>query len=228
MLLGQECQTPTFPALVLFRIQIGQMHQSPLAIPLDQPTTGLASDSELSELTDEEQDATEKRTTITTAMPDREDDEGADITRGSRSKSMSLRQGRPQRLSNRRGGRKKRSGIVPAPMWGWVENKTATVVQEEEEEDAADPPRAMNGEEDEGMHQKEEDELEGEEDDDEDEGSERGPCRRIRPYMISRMPGIRRNHMLPQLCRQPSSHDDDDDVGEDAPLAAPAPKGNGC
>ena len=203
-------------------------HEAPrkLAIPLDQPTTGLDSDSELSELTDEEQDATEKRTTTTTAMPDREDDEGADITRGSRSKSMSLRQGRPQRLSNRRGGRKKRSGIVPAPMWGWVENKTATVVQEEEEEDAADPPRAMEEEEDEEMRQEGEEELEGEEDDDEeDDDSERGPRRRMGPYMISRLPGIRRNHILPQLRRQPSSHDDDDDEGED--LADDPPAVNG-
>lgn len=197
-----------------------------LPIPLDQPTTGLDSDSELSELTDEEQDATEKRTTTATAMPDREDDEGAGITGGSRSKSTSLRQGRPQRPSNRRGGRKKRSSIVPAPMWGWVENKTATIAQEEEEEDVADPPRAMEEEEDEEMRQEEEEELEGEEDDDEeDEDSERGPRRRMGPYMISRLPGIRRNHILPQLRRQPSSHDDDDDEGEDVADDPPAVNG---
>lgn len=108
--------------------------------PAAEPTSaGLDDDSELSELTEEEQEA-EKRNEHENTPSDR--------------RNHASRRGlRP----SRRGGRRKRSSIVPAPMWGWAETKSSNVVEEEEEEEMAGPPRAMEEEEDDEEPAEEED-----------------------------------------------------------------------
>ncbi|KAF9485623.1 hypothetical protein BDN70DRAFT_870920 [Pholiota conissans] len=135
-------------------------------------------DSELSELTDDDQDAStaaEKRAaSIATASSSKakggaaiaDDDDPSSAHDGALVGSplrMAMRGvNRPPNSSRRGAGRKKRSSIVPAPMWGWVPEKTSTsaAVVEEEEEEISGPPRAMEEEED------EEDEDEGEEEGD--------------------------------------------------------------
>lgn len=111
------------------------------AKPSERTTSGLNSDSELSELTEEEQE-TDKR---------------------HKSPRKSLRNGisRRGRHPSRRGGRRKTNSIVPAPMWGWAETKSSSnVVEEEEEEELGGPPRAMEEEEeDDDPLDDEEDEL---------------------------------------------------------------------
>ncbi|KAG6817026.1 hypothetical protein H0H87_000650 [Tephrocybe sp. NHM501043] len=109
--------------------------------PAEPTSAGLDSDSELSELTEEEQEA-DKR--------DNAPRKGA--------RNGAARRGR---RPSRRGGRRKTSSLVPAPMWGWAETRSSSnVVEEEEEEEMAGPPRAMEEEEDE----------EGGDDEDEEEG----------------------------------------------------------
>ncbi|KAG5635886.1 hypothetical protein H0H81_009767 [Sphagnurus paluster] len=109
---------------------------------LNEPTSaGLDSDSELSELTEEEQE-TDKR--------DSSPRKGA--------RNGAARRGR---RPSRRGGRRKTSSIVPAPMWGWAETRSSSnVVEEEEEEEVAEPPRAMEEEEEDEEPVDEEDEGE--------------------------------------------------------------------
>ncbi|KAK7469013.1 hypothetical protein VKT23_003509 [Stygiomarasmius scandens] len=74
-----------------------------------EPKSGLDSDSELSELTEEEQEAEkQKRKQASSSKPSRFiNGRGATGSRPSR-----------------RGGRRKRGSIVPAPMWGWADPKT--------------------------------------------------------------------------------------------------------
>ncbi|KAJ7594196.1 Sds3-like-domain-containing protein [Mycena floridula] len=79
--------------------------------PAEPTSAGLDSDSELSELTEEESE-----------------------TFG----------------GNSRRGRKKRSSIIPTPIWGWVQPKAAAAEEEEEEEEEEEPsegPRPMEEEE---------------------------------------------------------------------------------
>ncbi|KAG5353615.1 hypothetical protein C0989_004724 [Termitomyces sp. Mn162] len=114
--------------------------------PAEPTSAGLNSDSELSELTEEEQEA----------------DKRDNVPRKGIRNSASHRGGRP----SRRGGRRKTSSIVPAPMWGWAETRpSANVVEEEEEEEMAGPPRAMEEEEDEEGGRDDEEEEEEEEPD---------------------------------------------------------------
>ncbi|KAF9463230.1 Sds3-like-domain-containing protein [Collybia nuda] len=110
--------------------------------PTEPTSAGLDSDSELSELTEEEQEA-EKR--------DESKDPGI---RGTRNHAA-----RRGRRPSRRGGRRKTSSMVPAPMWGWAEAKSSNVVEEEEEEEMAGPPKAMEEEEDEEADDDEDDSL---------------------------------------------------------------------
>lgn len=77
-------------------------------------------DSELSELTEEEQQGGKKR--------------GPD--------SKSSRGSKPARR-----GRKKRSSLVPAPMWGWVGTKASGGEEEEEPEESTGAPKPMEEEE---------------------------------------------------------------------------------
>lgn len=95
----------------------------------------LGSDSDLSELTEDEQD--QDTPPLQSNIPD--------------DKPQS--QSRPSRR-----GRRKRSSIVPAPMWGWAETKTPAEeeeeeVEEEEEEEEEEPtagrPAVMEEEEEE-------------------------------------------------------------------------------
>uniref|UniRef100_A0A0W0F0Y7 Uncharacterized protein n=1 Tax=Moniliophthora roreri TaxID=221103 RepID=A0A0W0F0Y7_MONRR len=81
----------------------------------------LGSDSELSELTEEEQEAAESSSRSTNAR------RGQTTTNGRGSKHP------------RRGGRRKRSTLVPAPMWGWVGTKES----DSEEQEA--PSRVTKG-----------------------------------------------------------------------------------
>ncbi|KAG9226917.1 hypothetical protein CCMSSC00406_0003410 [Pleurotus cornucopiae] len=93
-------------------------------------SNGLGTDSELSELTEEEQETEKQKSKQIKAQ------------RGSGHSHPRVR--RPTTHQPRR-GRKKRGGtLVPPAMWGWVPK----AVEEEEEEELAGPPRAMEEEED--------------------------------------------------------------------------------
>ncbi|KAL0071191.1 hypothetical protein AAF712_001756 [Marasmius tenuissimus] len=77
-------------------------------------------DSELSELTEEEQEAAETHSKSTSSR---------------RSKvHVNGRGGKP----SRRGGRRKGSSLVPAPMWGWAETKA-----QDEKDDEQEPPSKL-------------------------------------------------------------------------------------
>ncbi|KAF4603050.1 hypothetical protein EYR38_003455 [Pleurotus pulmonarius] len=90
-------------------------------------SNGLGTDSELSELTEEEQETEKQKSKQIKAQ------------RGSAYPHPRVRIHQPRR------GRKKRGGtLVPPAMWGWVPK----AVEEEEEEELAGPPRAMEEEED--------------------------------------------------------------------------------
>ncbi|KAJ3746340.1 Sds3-like-domain-containing protein [Lentinula detonsa] len=81
-----------------------------------EPTAGLDSDSELSELTEEEQDEKQKH-------KQKQKKPGLNsLSPGASRSSSSNRRGTGSavRGGSRRGGRKKRSTFVPAPMWGWA------------------------------------------------------------------------------------------------------------
>ncbi|KAH7919396.1 hypothetical protein BV22DRAFT_1133862 [Leucogyrophana mollusca] len=102
-------------------------------------SAGLDSGSELSELTEDEQEPDNRNSMPTQGDGDDGDEDDEDNVR---------------RRAPRRGGRKRR-GMVPAPMWDWAykgkktdENGTPGV-EEEEEEEMSGPPRAMEEEEDE-------------------------------------------------------------------------------
>ena len=104
-----------------------ERHSLPTAPNKTVKDPGLDTGSELSELTEEEQDA--ENVEDDTA----EDDEV-----------------RPRQPS--RGAHKKRRSLVPEPMWDWAykQNKEVKIkfVEEEEEEEEQDvPPRAMEEEE---------------------------------------------------------------------------------
>ena len=90
-------------------------------------------------------------------------------------------------------GRKKRSSIVPAPMWGWVPEKTASnaAVVEEEEEEMTGPPRAMEEEEEED-EELEEEEEEGDEYD-YDQGNDSGAGEEEEPHVPRGFAPQRRN-----------------------------------
>ena len=108
--------------------------------PSEPNSAGLNSDSELSELTEEEQEA--------------------DKLHKSPRKGKRNDIARRGRHPLRRGARRKTNSIVPAPMWGWAENKSSNVLEEEEEEEFKGPPRAMEEEEeDDETRDDEEDEL---------------------------------------------------------------------
>lgn len=111
----------------------------------DAPSAGLDSESELSELTEEEHET----------------------ENSSRNKKLGRRGSRVSKStrglrSPRRGGRRKRSSLVPAPMWGWAESKGPNAVEEEEEEELSGPHRPM--EEEEGPEEEEEEEHHSEPD----------------------------------------------------------------
>ena len=156
------------------------------------PLRSLDTDSELSELTEDDQDATTsagKRAASTggassSKMPaeSAHDDDDDQTPASSGPPSKTARRGTHQRSLSARGGRKKRSSIVPAPMWGWAESKAPPA--EEEEEEMSGPPRPM-----------EEEEEEEEEEEDYEEGDESGGefvnQRRMGPYVTQRLPGIR-------------------------------------
>ncbi|KAF8186352.1 hypothetical protein BJ912DRAFT_461570 [Pholiota molesta] len=108
-------------------------------------------DSELSELTDDDQDAStaaEKRAASTATAssskgqggPTVDDDDDPPTSHSGgvlHSNRMRGSIGMRGYVTRTAAGRKKRSSIVPAPMWGWVPEKTSTsaaVVEEEEEE----------------------------------------------------------------------------------------------
>ncbi|KAK0469333.1 Sds3-like-domain-containing protein [Desarmillaria tabescens] len=93
-------------------------------------SAGLDGDSELSELTEDEQD-------------DQTNGHGAN---GSSRRGRTHSGGRGMRPS-RRGGRRKRNSIVPAPMWGWAATKSSSAVEEEEEEERSKPHNIMEEEE---------------------------------------------------------------------------------
>ncbi|OJA11415.1 hypothetical protein AZE42_05741 [Rhizopogon vesiculosus] len=117
---------------------------SPSPPPQEDTGTGLDAESELSELTD---------------------DELIQESQSPKKKARALVDGDAEGISRRRqprrGGRKKRGGLVPAPMWDWAyksktsnsnsksEGSATPGVEEEEEEEMAGPPRAMEEEEDE-------------------------------------------------------------------------------
>ncbi|KAF9530639.1 Sds3-like-domain-containing protein [Crepidotus variabilis] len=212
-------------------------------------TAALDSDSELSELTDDDQEgivsgdkrdrgassaaassskatagppAHSAQTATRVAPPtaessvDDEDDENDNNTGTSSTNHISRgaagKRGSHQRThstTSRRGaGRKKRSSIVPAPMWGWAETKTtasSSANVEEEEEEIPGPPRAMEEEEEEPPEEEEEvvgdgdydtsynngrDDSAGIEEYEEEEGGFVNQ-RRLGPYVTQRLPGIR-------------------------------------
>jgi hypothetical protein len=114
---------------------------------VSQPTTaggvGLDSGSELSELTEEEQD----NENHSNDENDEELDEGEEEEEAEGTRRQPVRRG---------GGRRKRGGMVPAPMWDWaykqkkgMERGTTAPEEEEEEEEQPSPPKAMEEEEDE-------------------------------------------------------------------------------
>jgi hypothetical protein len=80
---------------------------------LDPSSAGLETDSELSELTEEEQEV--------------------DRANGLSKASVRSSNARGRRIT-RRGRGRKRSTLVPAPMWGWAEAK-ANSLEEDEDED---------------------------------------------------------------------------------------------
>ena len=177
---------------------------SPSPTPPPPPTkpTQLDPDSELSELTDDDQDASDAVDKRAPSSVKEHGDNAHPIPSTSTTKVS--RRGTYQRSSSRRGGavgRKKRSSIVPAPMWGWAENKTAstssaTAPVEEEEEEMSGPPRAMEEEEEEA--EEEDDEEEPEDGDfgvheDVESGRGYGPPRRIGAYRYA--------YTTPQLTR---------------------------
>lgn len=174
---------------------------SPTPPPPAAKLAQLDPDSELSELTDDEQDASDSVDKRAPSSVKEHGDNAHPIPSTSTSKVS--RRGTHQRSSRRGGavGRKKRSSIVPAPMWGWAENKTAstsstTAPVEEEEEEMSGPPRAMEEEEEEA--EEEEDEEEPDDGDfglneDVDPGRGYGPPRRIGAYRYAYPP--------PQLTR---------------------------
>src|SRR5258705_457043 len=185
------------------------------------------SDSDLSELTEDDQDATasadrrEHPTTSTAAPamaskvvsatsgtasavppapPSTNPDEHRNTSgSSSRNQGSTSRRGHYRTKYNMRRGfpQKKRSSIVPAPMWGWAEAKAkaSSAPVEEEEEEMAGPPRAMEEEEEEA------DEPEEEEEDDSDNREHSAGLdeedggfvnqRRLGPYVMQRLPGIR-------------------------------------
>ncbi len=150
----------------------------------------LESDSELSELTDDDQDGATSadkrdrpvysktpssfkskgksaRGTGTAAVSSSvdDDDTGRASSSTATNKTTTTKRATHQRTNStsRRGGpRKKRSSIVPAPMWGWAETKatTSSAPVEEEEEEIVGPPRAMEEEEEEPDEPEEEEEDE--------------------------------------------------------------------
>lgn len=104
---------------------------------------GLDSGSELSELTEEEQDNDNQSN-------DEENDEDGE---NEAEEEVEGNRRRPIRGS----GRRKRGGMVPAPMWDWAYKQKKSVdrgttqpeEEEEEEERQRSPPKAMEEEEDE-------------------------------------------------------------------------------
>ncbi|KAJ8597708.1 hypothetical protein M405DRAFT_855438 [Rhizopogon salebrosus TDB-379] len=117
---------------------------SPSPPPQEDAGAGLDAESELSELTDDElvqESQSPKKKAKTLADGDIEDFS--------------------RRRQPRRGGRKKRGGLVPAPMWDWAyksknsnpnsnsksEGSASPGIEEEEEEEMSGPPRAMEEEE---------------------------------------------------------------------------------
>ncbi|KAG0703566.1 Sds3-like-domain-containing protein [Suillus ampliporus] len=131
---------------------------SPSPPPQEDSGAGLDAESELSELTDDElvleyQSSKKKAKTLV-------DGDAEDVSR---------------RRQPRRGGRKKRGGLVPAPMWDWAyksknsnsnsnsksEGSATPGVEEEEEEEMAGPPRAMEEEEEDENEDDQRDDLDG-------------------------------------------------------------------
>ncbi|KAF7964542.1 hypothetical protein HWV62_5929, partial [Athelia sp. TMB] len=99
---------------------------------------GLDSGSELSELTEEEQDG--DMGSNNDDDPDDGENEAEDAIEGNRRRPV------------RGGGRRKRGGMVPAPMWDWAykQKKNASATQlgeQEEEEDEPTPAEPMEEEE---------------------------------------------------------------------------------
>jgi len=130
---------------------------SPSPSPPPQDDTGaggLDAESELSELTDDElvqeSQSPKKKTKVFI------DGDTEDVSR---------------RRQPRRGGRKKRGGLVPAPMWDWAykpknsnsksEGSATPGIEEEEEEEMAGPPRVMEEEEEDENGDDLRDDLEG-------------------------------------------------------------------
>lgn len=218
----------------------------------------LDSDSELSELTDDDQDgaaSTDRRerpatsvapavasSTSASAIPPApvgvDADEHGNIasssntSRGSTSRRGNLHNRNPS--TSRRGGaaRKKRSSLVPAPMWEWAEAKanTSSAPVEEEEEEMVGPPRAMEEEEEEPNEPEEEEEDDNFHRDDsgidEEEEGRFMNQRRLGPYVTQRLPGIRsmyssngraRRRQVPTSSRKYDAEDADAHINGDIP-----------
>ena len=199
---------------------------SPTPPPPPAKLTQLDPDSELSELTDDDQDASDAVDKRAPLSVKEHGDNAHPIPSTSTSKVS--RRGTHQRSSRRGGavGRKKRSSIVPAPMWGWAENKaasssSATAPIEEEEEEMSGPPRAMEEEEEEAAEE-EEDEEEPEDGDfgvneDAEPGRGYGPPRRIGAYRYAYPPQLTRHfQQRPRRARKGWRQPDGEDH-EDAP-----------
>jgi hypothetical protein len=146
-------------------------HKAQAALAKAAPPHGLGSDSELSELTEEEQDGAEKRANPTSATHgDRaatgDESAGGTSVGGGASTSTSTSHSRraAQKVlsttGKRRRGRKKRSSLVPAPMWDWAGSKAYKEQEEEEEEEIPGPPEVMEEEEDEEEGEVEEEDQE--------------------------------------------------------------------
>ena len=198
--------------------------------PPQAKVTQLDPDSELSELTDDDQDASDA---VDKRAPSVKQHDDNSHPMPSTSTSKVSRRGTYQRSSSRRGGavgRKKRSSIVPAPMWGWAENKAASTSSaaapvEEEEEEMSGPPRAMEEEEEEEVEE-EEDEEEPEDGDfgvneDAESGRGYGPLRRMGSYRYTCPPQLTRHfQQRPRRARKGWRQPDGEpkeDLHEDAP-----------
>lgn len=145
-------------------------HKAQAAQAKAAPPHGLGSDSELSELTEEEQDGAEKRANPPNAphgdhTATGDESVGTSVGGGaSTSTSASLSRRTVQTMlsttGKRRRGRKKRSSLVPAPMWDWAGSKANKEQEEEEEEEMPGPPEVMEEEEDEEEGEVEEEDKE--------------------------------------------------------------------
>ncbi|KAF9269507.1 hypothetical protein L218DRAFT_1072343 [Marasmius fiardii PR-910] len=152
----------------------------------------LGSDSELSELTEEEQEAAQTNSKSTSSR---------------RLKGhVNGRGGKP----SRRGGRRKGSSLVPAPMWGWAEAK-AQDEKDDEQETPARPAQPSSSADD-------DDEIEGRQDEKEQRTASKDltpapPTPIPEPPQISPLDVLSTAAVAAETVRN-DSHDKFDDSGE--------------